>query len=124
MLDTYKIVVAHEYPIVRLDICAALAQVGRYEVVAESSDPAETLQLVGSCHPQLLILDSRMGGLATSNWLAFLNRTEPQMKVLLLGEACGQVPKLSTVVGVVGKGQTVQSLLQTVERIELGSQPK
>ncbi|MFN8608771.1 MAG: hypothetical protein U0931_14640 [Vulcanimicrobiota bacterium] len=116
MQQTYKIVVAHEYPIVRLDICAALGQVGRYEVVAESSDPAETLQMVGSCHPQLLILDSRLGGIATPNWLDFLRRTEPQMKVLLLAELAASVPP--GVAGVVGKSEPVHRLIQTVESIE------
>lgn len=118
MLDTYKIAVAHEYPIVLMDICAALAQVGRYEVVAESCDAAETINLVGSRHPQLLILDSRLAGIATPNWLAFLARTEPQMKVLLLGDGGSAVTHLPSVAGQLGQGQPVQSLLQAVEGIE------
>ena len=117
MLETFTIAVAHEFPMVLLDICAALAQVGRYEIVAGSSDPAETLQLVGSCHPKLLILDSRLGGIASQDWLAFLRRTEPQMKVLLLNEDGAEI---EGVAGVLGKGETVQALISKVEKLECG----
>ncbi len=115
MLETFTIAVAHEFPMVLLDICAALAQVGRYQIVGGSSDPAETLQLVSDCHPQLLILDSRLGGIASQDWLAFLRRTEPQMKVLLLTEEGAEVPGVA---GVLGKGEPVQVLIQTVEKLE------
>jgi two-component system, NarL family, response regulator NreC len=60
-----SVVIADDHPVVRAGMRVLLSQDRSFEIVAESSTIAETLQAVTQHHPAVLILDLTMAGQAS-----------------------------------------------------------
>ncbi len=56
---SYRVVVAEDEPLIRLDLCESLAEEG-YDVIGEAGDGAEALDLVREHKPDVAILDIKM----------------------------------------------------------------
>lgn len=59
LMDSLKIVIADDEPIIRLDLKKTLENMG-HQVVGEAGDGAKAVELARSCKPDIIILDIKM----------------------------------------------------------------
>jgi DNA-binding NarL/FixJ family response regulator len=84
MTRPIKLVLADDHTIVRSGIRSLLEKMGGLEVVGEAADGRETLKLVKSVEPEIVILDiamPRMNGIETTRRIV---KDIPRVKVIIL----------------------------------------
>lgn len=124
-MQSYTIVIADDYPLVRAGVRAVFTQEERYQVIGEACRRYEAFELVQSLQPNLLILDLVMDVSLTSEWLRQCHSVCPQLKILILC-ALTDVRYVVTmrtepVAGFLLKEEASECLLPAVQAIECGS---
>jgi DNA-binding NarL/FixJ family response regulator len=83
-MDTTRIVVADDHTLVRAGIRALLETIEGAEVVAESGDGQETVELIKGHHPDLVLLDITMPGLNGLQVAQRVARESPTTRIIIL----------------------------------------
>jgi DNA-binding NarL/FixJ family response regulator len=79
-----RVAIADDHPLVRAGLEQAIRDEPTMQVVGESADADETVALVGSLHPNVLLLDISMPGAPFPTLLRHLVATFPDTRVLVL----------------------------------------
>lgn len=89
-LETITIVLIDDQAIVRAAFRSLLERSGRFRVIGDAGDARRGIELVGTLHPDIVILDITMPGLSGLDAVAPLKRISPQSKVLMASQHEGQ----------------------------------
>lgn len=79
-----KILIADDHPLVRFAARMMIAEMPSFEIVGEASDVQETIQLLESRRPELLLLDLDMPGGAAEEVARKGLQLIPDLKILIL----------------------------------------
>jgi two-component system, NarL family, response regulator NreC len=79
-----RVVLADDHPVVRAGMRLLLSQDPSFEIVAESSTVAETLQVVQQHRPSILVLDLTMAGQSSLQSIPDLLAASPSTRILIL----------------------------------------
>lgn len=79
-----KLLVCDDHPVVRHGLAGLLRGQEDFEVVAEASDGAEAVELVGRCRPDVVVMDLQMPVLDGAGATAEITRRWPETRVLIL----------------------------------------
>ena len=83
-VETLRVVLADDHPMVRYGIAAVLADAERVELVGEAADGQELLEVVARTSPDVVLTDLAMPRLAGIGATAALRETHPDLPVLVL----------------------------------------
>jgi DNA-binding NarL/FixJ family response regulator len=78
-----RIVLADDHPIVREGLASVLETQPDFDVVGQAGDGAETVQLVGDLHPDVVLLDLEMPNMDGVQALRRLRAVDPGVKALI-----------------------------------------
>lgn len=124
-MDTIRIIVADDHPLVRAGVKATLTQQEGMEVVAEAADGDEALNSCLQHKPDLLILDLSMPGISPEELLEKTRAELPELKVLVLtahGDASHvQRMRRARISGYLLKDEVGEVLVQAVRAIQKGA---
>jgi DNA-binding NarL/FixJ family response regulator len=79
-----RVAIVDDHPMFRMGLAVAIAEMAGIEVVGEAQRAEEVAPLVTSAHPDVILLDVRLGdgsGLEVNRWLA---AHHPAIKVIML----------------------------------------
>jgi two-component system response regulator NreC len=79
-----SIVLADDHQVVRSGLRVLLLSDGRFEVLGESGDVADTIRQVRNCRPRVLVLDLNMGGESSLDTIPQLRAEVPETQVVVL----------------------------------------
>jgi two-component system nitrate/nitrite response regulator NarL len=79
-----RILLVDDHKIIRQGICALLRHDKNLLIVGEAQNGKEALDLVGSKHPDVLLMDIDMPELSGTEATKIINRNHPEIKVLAL----------------------------------------
>ena len=79
-----RILLADDHPLVREGIRSCLIQQKNFEVVGEAADGEETIQLVKTHAPDIVLLDINMPGMNGLEAARILMKTAPKSKIIIL----------------------------------------
>ena len=83
-MDTIRVIIIDEQPLFRQGIRATLERMGDCEIVGESTDAADVLELARTCNPDVALIDA---GLTSSDPLEIARQTRhiaPRMAIIIL----------------------------------------
>jgi DNA-binding NarL/FixJ family response regulator len=83
-MDTIRIVLADDHPVVRDGIRNRLSREQDLDVVGEAASGEETIRLARRLHPNVVLLDVAMPGPGAVPVMEALHREDPDVKVLVL----------------------------------------
>ena len=83
-MDTIRVMVIDDHPIVRQGVRSLLSNYDDFEVVGEAGSGLIAMQKVSSLAPHVILLDIRMPGETGIDLLKQLRQAAPQAKVLML----------------------------------------
>ena len=83
-MDTIRVMVIDDHPIVRQGVRSLLSNYADFEVVGEAENGAAALPQVIALAPNVILLDIRMPGETGTEIVKQLRRTAPEIKVLML----------------------------------------
>ena len=83
-MDTIRVMVVDDHPIVRQGVRSLLSNHDDFEVVGEAGSGSIALQKVGGLTPHVILLDIRMPGENGIDLLKQLRQAAPQAKFLML----------------------------------------
>ncbi len=83
-METIRVLLADDHPLVRSGIRATLAEEDEMEVVGEAASSSEVLQGCESLRPHVLLLDLGMPGISPLDTIAYLQTHCPKVKILIL----------------------------------------
>src|ERR1700761_1100739 len=75
------VVVADDHRVVRSGLKMLLESDGRFSVLAEAGDVAETIAAVRACRPRVLVLDLNMGGQSSLDAIPQLRTELPDTQI-------------------------------------------
>jgi two-component system response regulator NreC len=78
------LVLADDHQVVRSGLRMLLESDGRFDVLAEAGDLAETVAAVGRCRPRVLVLDLNMGGESSLDSIPQLRSDAPATQIVVL----------------------------------------
>jgi two-component system response regulator NreC len=78
------IVLADDHKVVRSGLKMLLESDGRFEVLAESGEVADTVVVVRRCRPRVLVLDLNMGGESSLDAIPQLRSDAPETQIVVL----------------------------------------
>jgi len=81
---TIRIVIADDHLIIRQGISMILDTQDEFELVGEAGDGAEALTLCAEKHPDVVLMDLRMPGMDGLTAIEKLQRTNPEIAVVIL----------------------------------------
>jgi DNA-binding NarL/FixJ family response regulator len=118
------IVVAHDHEICRQGLRLLLEGQEDFHVMAEATEGRETLQLVQTLAPQILVVDLMMSDLSGLEITRRVRRSAPTTRVVLLSTYADEAHVVdalrSGVCGYVRKGASATSLFQAVREANAG----
>ena len=79
-----SIVLADDHQVVRSGLRVLLQSDGRFEVLGESGDVADTIGQVHNCRPRVLVLDLNMGGESSLDTIPQLRAEVPETQIVVL----------------------------------------
>jgi len=83
-MDSIKILIADDHPMMREALLTALAEEKDMQVVGEASDGIEALELAAALSPSVVLMDLLMPGMDGFEATAKLSESHPQIKVLVV----------------------------------------
>lgn len=83
-MSTIRILLADDHHLVRAGIRSLLEGLPDIEVVAETGDGREAIELVRTCGPALVLMDIAMGGMNGLEATARLLKEFPQLRIIIL----------------------------------------
>jgi DNA-binding NarL/FixJ family response regulator len=83
-MDRTRIMIADRRPRIRFALCALLKRQPGIEIVGEAKDADDLERQVQAAHPDVVLVDWRLEGLATGDLLADLRESVPQLYVIVL----------------------------------------
>ncbi|HWE08212.1 MAG TPA: response regulator transcription factor [Solirubrobacteraceae bacterium] len=78
------IVLAEDHKVVRSGLKLLLEADGRFEVLAEAGEVADTVSAVRRCRPRVLVLDLNMGGESSLDAIPQLRSDAPETQIVVL----------------------------------------
>jgi two-component system response regulator NreC len=79
-----SIVLADDHQVVRSGLRVLLQSDGRFDVLGESGDVADTIGQVHNCRPRVLVLDLNMGGESSLDTIPQLRAEVPETQIVVL----------------------------------------
>jgi DNA-binding NarL/FixJ family response regulator len=83
MVDTIRVLIADDHPLIREGLRACLANTPGIELVGEARDGTEAQHLCGQLRPAVLLLDLRMPGPTAFETVTYLHANYPQVRVVI-----------------------------------------
>ena len=83
-METYRIILADDHPIVRQGIKNLLSENPYLEVIGEAADGHEVMELLNKSQPNLILLDIEMPRLGGLKAAYEIKKRYPQVKLLIL----------------------------------------
>jgi DNA-binding NarL/FixJ family response regulator len=83
-MDSYRIILADDHPLIRQGLRRLIGGVGDLEVIGEAGDGFELLSLLTLLTPQLVILDLSMPNLRGIEAVRAIKMKYPEVKILVL----------------------------------------
>jgi DNA-binding NarL/FixJ family response regulator len=83
-METIRVIIIDEQPLFREGVRATLQQMGDCEVVGESTDAADVLEIARTCNPDVALIDA---GLTSSDPLEIarqMRHTTPRLAIIML----------------------------------------
>lgn len=119
-----RVLLADDHALVRAGIRALLNAIEGVEVIAESGNGLEALQLIQELHPDIALLDITMPGLSGFEVLAETTRQSPDLRVIVLtvhdaGEYAMQALRAGAA-GFLPKSAAANELQEAIEAVCLG----
>jgi len=119
-----RIVVADDHPIFRDGLCRLLALEEDFEVVAQSQDGRQVLDVLQQLEPDILLLDLKMPGLDGLATLQRLQQAKNKTRVIVLTASDDknefvQAMKLGTS-GIVLKQTATELLIKSIRKVHAG----
>lgn len=84
MMKPIRILLVDDHKIIRQGICALLRDDKYLQIVGEAQNGKEALDLIGSTHPDVVLMDIDMPVLSGVETTKIINRDHPEIKVLAL----------------------------------------
>jgi DNA-binding NarL/FixJ family response regulator len=82
--DSISVILVDDQPLLRRGFRMVLEEEAGIVVVGEASDGAAALDLVGRCHPDVVVMDVRMPGMDGIEATRAIIATEPRSRILIL----------------------------------------
>lgn len=124
MMDTVRILLADDHPIVRDGVRLLLERAPDLVVVGEAGDGPEALQLVAALRPDVLVLDVALPGLSGIEVARRLRAAGSPVRVLVLSahddEACVRGVLSSGAAGYLLKDEARQTIVDAVRGVARG----
>jgi DNA-binding NarL/FixJ family response regulator len=124
MSDTKRVVIADDHAMFRDGLRELLTRSGRFEVVGEAGDAAETMNAVRTLTFDVLMLDLSMPGRSGVDLVRQVKAARPELPILVLTmHAEDQYAVRALAAGAsayLTKGSRAQVLLQALERLAAG----
>lgn len=119
-----RILIADNHPLMCVGIVASFDQTEEFEVVGQTCNGSEIVELTTDLQPDVLLLDLGMLGLKPLKIMALLRLNCPRTKVLIFGAFCDP-PLAHTLVGAgiagyVVKEETFQQLHEAIQTVASG----
>jgi two-component system nitrate/nitrite response regulator NarL len=123
-VQTIRLLLADDHPVVREGIRSCLSAHAHLEIVGESSDGPETVRLAGRLQPDLVLLDINMPGMSGLEITEQLKSEQPEIKVLVLTvhnrkEYVLQIVRAGAM-GYILKDASPQELVRAIELVHTG----
>ena len=83
-METIRVMVVDDHPIVRQGVRSLLSNYADLEIVGEADSGLNALQKAGDLAPNVILLDIRMPGESGIDLVKLLRQTLPQTKILML----------------------------------------
>ena len=83
-MNKTRILIADRRPRIRFALCALLKQQAGLELVGEAANVEDLETQIEIASPDVILLDWRLDGLATADWLAALRKACPGLYVIVL----------------------------------------
>ena len=83
-MNKTRILIADRRPSIRFALCALLKQQAGLELVGEAVNAEDLETQIGIASPDVILLDWRLDGLATADWLVALRKACPGLYVIVL----------------------------------------
>ncbi len=83
-METIRVMVVDDHPIVRQGVRSLLSNYADFEVVGEAENGSTALQRISDLAPNVILLDIRMPGETGIELIKQLRQTAPETKVLML----------------------------------------
>jgi len=119
-----RILLADDHSIFREGLCMLLEQEG-FEVVGEASGGNEAVELAGTLHPDVAILDYSMPGMSGIDVARALQKSAPDTQTILLTAQEDNASAIEALRagmhGYVYKSQTAEELVNTVREVVRGA---
>jgi DNA-binding NarL/FixJ family response regulator len=119
-----SIVLADDHAILRQGVNVLLAEEPEFEVIAETGDGLEALQLTQSLRPDILVLDLEMPGLKGLEVLRQIQNKIPETHVVILSMHAKEAYVIEALrygaMGYVLKGSNANELIQAIRQAAKG----
>ncbi|MGF6536562.1 MULTISPECIES: response regulator transcription factor [Paraburkholderia] len=119
-----RIVIIDDHPIIRNTISGVLRADPEFDVLGESGDGEDGLQIVLSENPDLLILDLDLPRLDGLSMIRRIRATNDKVRILVLSAKPEQVmaghTRFAGANGYVGKGRDISELITAVKTVLFG----
>ena len=83
-MNKTRILIADRRPSIRFALCTLLKQQAGLEPVGEAADTKDLERQIELTRPDVILLDWRLDGLATADWLVDLRKASPGLYVIVL----------------------------------------
>jgi DNA-binding NarL/FixJ family response regulator len=83
-MDTIRVMVVDDHPIVRQGVRSLLSNYADFEIVGEADTGSTAMQQVGDLVPDVILLDIRMPGETGIDLVKQLRKTVPKTRILML----------------------------------------
>lgn len=123
-MNSIRIMIADDHPLVREGLRQLLATQADFEVVGEACDGVELLEVVRHLKPEVLLLDIAMPRMNGLEALQLMREVAPEVKVILLSmyekEAYAHQALQNGACGYVLKGAPSEDVLEAVRKVHEG----
>lgn len=124
MTNKHRLVIVEEHALLRAGLWSLIANETDLEVVGESDNSRDTLQIVGSLQPDLVLMDICMSGISGIDLISTAKRRFPTIKILVLTlHKTDEYIQKSFIAGADGyilKGATQHELLLAIRTVLAG----
>lgn len=121
---TARVLIVDDHPMVRLGLAEMLREFATVEVVGEAGGVAECLECVERLHPDVVLLDIKLGAENGFDACAEILRRRPETKVVFLSAYENEMHLLESMrmggCGYLLKGVHAEPLVRAIERVFQG----
>jgi len=107
-----RVLLADQHPDIRLALAILLGKEPGVAVIGSVSETEGLLALTQTTQPDIIILDSRLPGIPTTDLLTTLHNHNQTLKILLLGDLSTSVIQADQISAIISKNDSPEIFLQ------------